>query len=289
MNRCVALATCAALPDGHPDDALLLTALRHRGVEAFPVVWDDPDVDWADFDLTVIRSTWDYTERRDEFVAWAKGVPRLANPADVVAWNTDKRYLDTLAEAGVPVVPTTWVLPGERWQPPAVGNWVVKPAVSASSRDTGRYDLADPDQRGLAVALVDRMHRGGRVAMVQPYLKAVDTYGETALVYLGGEFSHAVGKSAMLDGPYREAADPDERERIEPRTPTAEQLATAERVLTACGADDRLLYARVDLIPGTRGEPLLVELELTEPSLFLRHAQGSGDRFAAAIEMIMAT
>ncbi|MEV6816262.1 hypothetical protein AB0M52_29665, partial [Micromonospora sp. NPDC051296] len=167
----VALITCTELADLDPDDRLVLAPLAARGVIAESAVWDDPAVDWAGYDLAVLRSPWDYMSRRDEFVAWAARVPRLVNPADVVRWNTDKRYLDELSGAGVPTVPTGWVLPGEPWQPPADrGEYVIKPAVSAGSQDTGRYDLADPLHRELALAHVHRLGAAGRVTMVQPYL-----------------------------------------------------------------------------------------------------------------------
>lgn len=267
----------------------MLAPLAARGVTVDTAVWDDPRVDWGRYDLVVLRSPWDYVPRRDEFVAWARGVPTLVNPADVVDWNTDKRYLSELTAAGVPTVPTSWVEPGASWEPPSTpGDYVVKPTVSAGSRDTGRYDLTDPEQRTLAVRHVHRLSTAGRVAMVQPYLKAVDTVGETALLFLAGPdgpvFSHAVRKGAMLDGPdpgvewsYRPAE-------IGPSAATDEQLAVAARVLTEVpGGPQRLLYARVDLVPGPDGTPVLIELELTEPSLFLGYADGAPDRLADAV------
>ncbi|SCL69756.1 hypothetical protein GA0070606_5182 [Micromonospora citrea] len=285
----VALVTCAELPDLDPDDRLLLASLTERGVTAEPVVWDDPAADWSAYDLTVLRSPWDYALRRDEFVAWASTVPALANPADVVRWNTDKRYLGELSAAGVPTVPTSWVAPGETWQPPAErGEYVVKPAVSAGSQDTGRYDLADPEHRELAAAHVRRLSDAGRLTMVQPYLDAVDTAGETALLFLAGPagptFSHAIRKGPMLTGPDLGVEELYKPEEITARTATAEQLAVAELALAAVpGGARRLLYARVDLIPGPDGAPVLVELELTEPSLFLGHADGAADRLADAV------
>ncbi|SBT65466.1 hypothetical protein GA0070622_2461 [Micromonospora sediminicola] len=284
----VALVTCAALPDLDPDDRLALAPLDARGVTAEIAVWDDPTVDWTGYDLVVLRSPWDYALRRDEFVAWARTVPALANPADVVAWNTDKRYLAELSAAGAPTVPTAWVAPGESWTPPADGEHVIKPAVSAGSQDTGRYDLTDPEHRQLASAHVRRLGDAGRIAMVQPYLDAVDTAGETALLFLAGPdglaFSHAIRKGPMLTGPDLGEAALYKEERIDARTATAEQLAVAEKVLAAVpGGADRLLYARVDLIPGPAGTPVLVELELTEPSLFVGHADGAPERLAEAV------
>lgn len=278
----VALVTCAEIPDLEADDRLLLEPLARLGIEGVPAVWDDPAVDWGGYDLVVLRSPWDYAARRDEFVAWAGRVPRLANPAGVVAWNTDKGYLRELAAAGVPVVPTSWYAPGgPGWEPDDGGEVVVKPAISAGSVDTGRYDLADPQQRLLATAHADRLLAAGRTVMVQPYLAAVDSYGETALLHFGGEYSHAIRKGPMLDGPDLGTPGLYKLEDISPRVPTEAERAVARRVLAAAPPD--LLYARVDLIAGPDGGPLLVELELTEPSVFLAHDETAAQRFAAAI------
>ncbi len=284
-----ALVTCRAVPDLDPDDQLLREALGSRGVAASAAVWDDPDIDWASYDLAVLRSTWDYVPRREAFLAWTRTVPALANTAAVVAWNTDKRYLADLADAGVPVVPTTWITPGgPPWSPPPVGRYVVKPAVGAGSVDVGRYDLTSPEERGLAVRHVSRLLAAGRVAMLQPYLPAVDTVGETALVYLGGRFSHAVRKEALLDGPDQGTSGLYRPEKISPRTPAPEELAVGARALAAVPVATELLYARVDLIPGPDGTPRLVELELTEPSLFLGYAPGAADRLAEAVGVRLA-
>jgi len=289
----VALVTCAELPDLDPDDRALIRPLARRGIDAVPAVWDEPGVDWAGYDLVVLRSPWDYAARRDEFVAWAAAVParpdggsRLANPAEVVAANTDKRYLARLAGAGVAVVPTRWLEPGTSWRPDSSGEVVLKPAVSAGSWETGRYDLADREQRLLAEAHAGRLLTSGKAVMLQPYLSAVDSAGESALLYVDGAYSHAIRKSAMLTGPYEETGDLYKAERIEPREPSPAERAAADAVLAAAGrvlgASD-LLYARVDLIPGPDGAPLLVELEITEPSLFFGYAPGAADRFAEAV------
>jgi hypothetical protein len=289
-NSRVALVTCADLPELDPDDRRLLAPLRGLGIEPVPAVWDDPAVDWESFDLAVLRSSWDYPPRRAEFLSWAASVPRLANPADLVGWNTDKRYLVELAMADLPVVPTSWLDPGDTWRPPEGGEWVVKPAVGAGSKGCGRYRLADPVHRRLAVAHITKLQREGRLVMVQPYLPAVDSYGETAVLFLadprrgGPAYSHAVRKGPMLAGPDPETHELYRPEQITERVPSAAELALARRALAEIpGGPDRLLYARVDLIPGPDGRPLLVELELTEPSLFLGHDPGAADRLAAAI------
>ncbi|MFC3383135.1 ATP-grasp domain-containing protein [Couchioplanes azureus] len=281
----VALVTAEIFPDLYEDDHPLRDALRERGVAVDAVRWDDPAADWDGYDLVVLRSPWDYAPRRDAFVAWARTVPRLVNPADVVEWNTDKHYLGDLAAAGLPITPTTFVEPGEAWTPPEAGEWVIKPTISAGSRDTGRYLL--PEDLTTARAHVQRLGAEGRTAMVQPYLAAVDTAGETAILCLPDAtgalaFSHAVRKGPLLNG--RGERSGEYREDITARTPSAQERDLAGRVLRLVpGGADRLLYARVDLVPGPDGAPLLLELELTEPSLFLRSADGAAARLADAV------
>jgi glutathione synthase/RimK-type ligase-like ATP-grasp enzyme len=287
----ILLATCAALPDGDPDeDGVQLTAACRRAeLEASWAVWDDPDVAWDEADLVVIRSTWDYTPRRDKFLAWVGGLSRVANPAPVLAWNSDKTYLRELDDAGIPIVPTSWAVPGAPAELPSGTDFVVKPAVGAGSVGAGRFAADDPDAVGAARRHVDELHAIGRTVMIQPYLSEVDEHGETALVFLGGVYSHAIRKASMLPEPVVHrvgAGKPRElfvAERITPRDPSSAERALAERVLAAVPGAPDLLYARVDLLPTPHG-PVLIELELTEPSLFLSHAEGAADRFAAAIK-----
>ncbi|WP_129669663.1 ATP-grasp domain-containing protein [Phytoactinopolyspora endophytica] len=294
----IALVTCSELAGLDDDDRLLLAPLADRGIEAVPAVWDDPAVDWASFDVAVLRSTWDYTSRRDDFLAWADSVPHLLNPPDVVRWNTDKRYLRDLEAAGVPVVTTRWIdsgdtveLPGERDSQsgpqanPARGanEYVIKPSVGAGSGDTGRYRVDDPSHFELAGEHVDRLLGRGATVMIQPYLSAVDAFGETAMLYMAGEFSHAIRKGPMLKGPDRGMDGLFRPEDITSRTASDVERKTADAVLGAVPGTADLLYARVDLIPGADGTPVLLELELTEPSLFLEHCAGAAERFAEAI------
>ena len=269
----VALATFTGFPTLWDDDRLLLAPLDALGVAAEPAVWDDPAVDWSSYDLIVVRSTWDYTWRREEFLDWAASVPALLNPVEVLAWNTDKRYLAELAAAGVPVVPTTFVAPGEAYDVPA-GEHVVKPTVSAGSRDTRRF-AAGEDSRAHAEALL----AAGRTVMVQPYQAAVDVAGETAVLSFDGVHSHAARKGPVL---VPELTNPHDVS-ITPAQATPAQLEVARAALAVVPVAEPLLYARVDVVPGADGEPVLMELEVTEPSLFLSTAAGAAERFAAAI------
>jgi glutathione synthase/RimK-type ligase-like ATP-grasp enzyme len=278
MSR-VAVATYEGLPGSDVDFPPLRAALAELGVTAEPAVWSDPAIDWAGYDLTVVRNTWDYTLRLDEFLAWADSVPRLANPAHVLRWNTDKRYLSELADAGVPVIPTLWDpadLPaGEGWE-----EYVIKPAVSAGAKDTARWG---PGEEDAAAEHLRALTAAGRTVMVQPYLAAIETAGETALIFIDGEFSHAARKAPILTRTgLPEIKGPSDSEgRITPAEPTTAELAVAELALGV--ADRDLLYARVDVIPGADGEPVVLELELTEPALFLGHSQDAAGRLAAAI------
>lgn len=282
----VALVTCSELPEASSDSRLVIEPLAKLGIRATAAVWDDRSVDWDCFDLAVIRSCWDYVPRRAEFVQWARSVPRLANPADVIEWNTDKRYLRELETAGVPTVPTNWVKPGDDWQPGSSGECVVKPVVSMSSLDTGRYRLWDETERALAGEHAQRLLNAGRDVMVQPYVEAIDTEGETAVIFVGGVFSHAVKKHAILRGP--DTGDDhrlDENGAVDgmPQGPSADQLRLAERSIAGAPHSRDLMYARVDMVPGLDGLPMLIELELTEPQLYHRQAPGSAERFALAI------
>lgn len=279
----VALVTAAQAVGLDQDERLLIGALRERRVTAQPVVWDDPSADWSSWDLAVLRSSWDYPRRRDEFLAWAGRVDRdsrLRNPLSVIAWNSDKRYLLRLAAAGVPTVPSWFFGPADHVDLPR-GDIVVKPAVSAGAQDTARYG---PRERDLAHAHADRLRARGRDVLVQPYLAQVDERGETAMVYLANEFSHAIRKGPILRDAVETVGGLFAREDIAARTPSGVEHAVAERALDALPFDRAdLLYARVDLLHATDGQPLVLEVELVEPSLFLRYCDSAPARFAGAI------
>ncbi len=273
----IGLATCAEMPAGDEDEQELVAALRAAGHEPVWATWDDAGVDWDAFDVTIVRSTWDYQSRRDDYVAWARRVPRLHNPAAVLEWNTDKRYLTELRDAGLPVVPTIFCPPGTLL-PLLEAEVVVKPTISAGSRDTARFKA---DDERSAEMLLKSIHRSGRTGMVQPYVPSVDERGETALLYFGGAFSHAIQKAPLLRhgaGPTGEFFAP---ETIAAREPTDRERAVADRVAawTAERFGAPLAYVRVDLVEGPGGGPLVLELELTEPSLFFLHAPGAAGRF----------
>lgn len=282
----VLLASCAEARGHDDDEPLLVAALADLGISAAAADWADPGVDWASAALVVVRSTWDYARRRTEFLAWSRAVEErtaLLNPAAVIAWNTDKRYLRELHDAGLPTVPTRWAERPEQLDE-ALRAWpgdvVVKPVVSAGARDTGRFGAGEhAGARLLAEKILP-----GRAVMVQPYLERLEDDGETGLVYVDGVYSHAFRKGALLAaGPLGPGLFAEEE--IEPREATPSERDLGERVLAEVVARTGSvpLYTRVDLVPGDDGHPQVIEVELTEPSLNFSTAPGSAARFAAAI------
>ncbi|GAC1549170.1 MAG: hypothetical protein NVS3B10_12590 [Polyangiales bacterium] len=274
------LATCRPLPEPDVDEPSLVEALRARGAEVSVVAWNDPDVDAADADACVIRSTWDYFHDHDRFLAWVERtarVTRLLNPARVIGWNSDKAYLRAMHDAGVPIAPTAWLEAGA--PPPRLDallderGWddvVLKPTVSGGSFATlraRRDDLAAADRH-----LAEHLPRRGM--MVQRYVPSVDGHGERSLVWIDGELTHSIRKSPRFLG---------QAESVSSALPIDDaERATAERVLRATGTDD-LLYARIDLARDEAGTPMLMELELLEPSLLLRESPAALARLADAI------
>lgn len=284
MKKRVALVSARAARHLDEDMPPLLAAFAAAGVDAAVADWDDPEVDWAGFHLAILRSAWDYAERLAEFLHWADrtaSLTTLVNPPPVIRWNTDKHYLRELAQAGVPVVPTEFVEPGGRaaqalqriLREDSV-EWVVKPAVGAGSRDAARYARGD---EGTATGHIERLLAAGRSVLLQPYLDQIDRHGETALIYFGGRFSHAIRKGPLLHRGATPVTGLFKEEQITPRTPAVEELQVAQLALAALPFA-ATLYARVDLIRSQEGGPCVLELELTEPSLFLAHAPGAAGR-----------
>ncbi|MEV0588202.1 hypothetical protein [Nonomuraea sp. NPDC050310] len=267
------MTICAYVTYDGPDDErdLAVQAWGAAGIDGRIVRWDDPEADWSVFDAVVIRSAWDYVGRRAEFLAWTRRVSevsRLLNPADVIERNTDKTYLATL---GVPTVPTHW----SSADLPDWPEYVAKPSISAGARDTIRTT-----DREVAAAHAAALEAAGRTPMVQPYLTMVEDEGETSLLYFNRRFSHSVRRTPMLV-PGRKEMD---NAVADTRTPAADQVELAEKVLATISED--LLYARVDLVRLSDGTPAVIELELTEPYLYLRHEQAAANFARALAELL---
>lgn len=278
----LALATSAEHHDLIEDDQQLRKSLTERGADVTAAVWDDGTVDWGSFDLVVIRSTWDYWHRLDEFTAWVDRVgalTRLENSPNVVKWNAHKGYLDELQARGVPVVPTETLPQGSAHELGAVlrrrgwGEAVVKPAVSAGSEGTVRLRLREAEEHQ---AHLDGLLAKGDV-LVQPFVESVTQGGERSLVFFDGRYSHALRKQAA-EGDFR--VQPQFGGIITPDQPPQRVKDLARSILEA--AEVEPLYARVDLVRiGERWK--LIELELIEPLLYFHTDAKSVHRFVDAI------
>ena len=272
----LALVTCRAARGLDTD----LPLLQRELPEGTVVAWDDPAVDWGAYSVAIVRSAWDYHTRRDEFLGWARhvsAVSTLWNPIEVIEWNTDKRYLAELGRHGVPIVPTVFIDHPDQIDRSAAdgafgGDVIVKPTVGASASGV----LLTHDDPAAAAQHARALLAGGLVPMVQPYLDAVERGGETGLVYLGGEFSHAFRRRVVLPPAGVDGGLLGD-ERSEARNATAAERLVGDAVMARLPAT---AYARIDLIVTPNG-PVLLELELTEPSLFLHLDDGAPARAAA--------
>lgn len=270
------IATCRPLPEPDVDEDLLLEALQGAGIDARMVAWQDAAA-WRAPVPTLVRSTWDYIHALDDFDAWidrAAAVAPLWNPPSVLRWSLRKRYLLELAARGVPVTPTVLLPRGDARTLSAVAaerGWrdvVVKPEVGAASFETHRLQAGVREADAVCARLVAE-----RDVLVQPYLPSVEDHGERALVWIDGMFTHAVRKTPRFDGGVEQVSD---------ALPiSAGELATGTAALAGFG--DELLYARVDVAPGEDGVPVVMELELVEPSLFLLQSPAALERLVAAV------
>lgn len=275
----IAIVTCQVLPEPDTDEAILLADCRSTGLDVEMAAWDDPDVDWSRYRISVLRSCWNYYEDPAKFRDWLDGIApstQLWNPYSAVCENLNKRYLGRLAAIGVPVVPTVYVSPGSSVETELCGTgwerFVIKPTVSAASYMTRLFNRNQvEDAQAFADVILET-----REVMIQPYMASVERGGEVAIVQIAGRFTHGVLKDPRFTGGCESvsvAFQPDER-----------QLRAAAAVMDT--VSDHLLYARVDLMQAESGDWLLSELELTEPSLFLSLHPPALSRFVSALSKL---
>ncbi len=281
----IALVTTQAAR-GHDHDLDILTTALDAASQQWQIVnWDDASIDWSQFSIAVLRSTWDYYARLNEFVAWVDRVSAkttLCNPPEIVRWNVDKRYLQEMSANGVPVMATTFVSQSSDITPELVaGDVIIKPVVSAGSNNTARHR----NNAVAARAQLDHILSNGGVAMVQPYSPTIDSVGETGLVYLGGKFSHAFGKDAVFGEAEQVHNGVHVQEVITARTASAKEGLLGDSVMKFLKNKFGVtpLYARIDMVTNIDGVPEIMEVELTEPSLYLHLDAGSPERAATAL------
>jgi glutathione synthase/RimK-type ligase-like ATP-grasp enzyme len=271
----VGIVTCEGADD--PDNPTLFRALAVADIDATLVGWDDPSVDWESFDLAVVRSSWNYPSRRDEFLAWTRTVPNLVNPTDVIEYSSDKHYLADLESRGLRIIPSHFCDVGEEPEFFDV-DFVVKPCVGAGSLHVERYR---PNETMRALEHVAVLHEAGRDVLIQPYINSVDTLGERAIIFIDGTYSHAMTKGAMLNVSASERDFHFRRRQMSGVEGERDAVEYATHVLSTLGYSD-LLYARVDLVATIEGW-LVMELEMVEPSLFLTFSEPAADALATGI------
>jgi hypothetical protein len=265
-------------------DHATFAPLAARGWTVEEIPWTRPNVDWRDFSVVVIRSTWDYQLQHDRFLQTLSQIEsqtQLLNPLAICRWNMRKTYLRELAAQGIPTVPTIWL---DQLQPAGIAesfekfattHLVVKPIVGANADDT--YPLekdvaSDNLQNALRVF-------AAKPVIVQPFIDSISAVGEHSLFYFAGRYSHAILKTPCV-GDFR--VQEEHGGRIQSVTAAADLLAVGEQVIQALG--EKLLYARVDLVRLADAEPALMEVELIEPSLYFSYDAKSAERFADALE-----
>jgi hypothetical protein len=263
------------------DDQLVIPHFEKLGWAIEQVSWR-ADVDWSRFDLVVIRSPWDYQSDADAFLEALEriaGETQLENSLTLCRWNLNKTYLEALREGGIGIVPTRWSEAGASlgeavFDELACDEIVIKPVVSANADFTYRISRAAFHAHAETLA----GDFAARAYMVQPFMQSVTTEGEYSLIYLDGDYSHAVLKSPKADD-FR--VQEEHGGEIRSVDPSPELREAGDSVLAAL--DKMPLYARVDMVV-EGGRPLLMELELIEPSLFFAHDTASASRFAEACD-----
>jgi len=275
----VAIATCRALPEPDADETLYKAALTRAGLDARVLAWDDPDAPFADATTVVIRSTWNYIHNLDRYLAWVDAMgDKLINPRAMVRWNAHKQYLLDLEAAGVPVVPTLLARRGEKLPLAAAmieRGWaevVVKPAVSAGSFETRRLKVPTADD----IAWLDGL-LAARDMLVQPYVASVEGYGERSLVTIDGQVTHAIRKNPRFK---------DSHEAVSTGAlPVADdERALAAKALAVARKYGDPMYGRVDMARDATNTPVIMELEMIEPSLFFPQNPPAADAWAQAIK-----
>ncbi len=289
----ITILTCQAYfapekPSAYTDNILLeyrllKDALERLGLSVNRTYWDDPNYDWGQTRAVVFRTIWDYFERFDEFWPWLQRIQnqtQLINPMELLEWNIDKAYLFDLAQRGIPVVPSVLVKKGETRSLSAMAaqnNWtdlVVKPTIAGGGYLTYKYGADELDQRQTQFdALVQ-----DRDMLVQGYIPSITTRGEASLMVFGGVFTHSILKRAKT-GDFR--VQDDFGGSVHPYEHTPDDVALAQKVMAQCSGVPA--YGRVDIVWNEHHEPMVSELEIIEPELWVRNAPWSADYFAKAI------
>lgn len=278
----LALLTCEKLPQLTPQDHPLIAALAKHNITAIAVVWDDPSINWSDFDYLVFRNTWDYFEKENEFNHWLDLIERLGiktlNPIAVIKKNKHKFYLREMEQQGIKILPTVFIdktsnLNVKELMPTHWEKAVIKPAFSAGSYLTEVFDADDTEK----INIQYKDTAAEKELLVQQFMPEIQTVGETSFIFFNKKFSHAVNKKP-IPGDFRIQVQFGGIYRL--INPDTALLAKAQKIVDSFKA--KLLYARVDGIV-IDNELHLMEVECIEPDLYFNLSEGSLDRFVNAI------
>ena len=284
MNRC-AFLNMDSTEDWSIDADLAFAPLAELGWQAEWLPWKTPDVHWDSWDVVYLAATWDYPDEPERFIRVLETVDQsralLVNPLEPVQWSVRKTYLDDLADRDVSVVPTRFFTcfdecpADDLYRQFDVDTIVFKPVVGANAQYAFLVPRSELDHMRHKMASVF----AERPFMAQPCMNAIHDDGEYSLMYIGGEFSHAIRK-VPKPGDFR--VQEEHGSTVTPSVPTKDMLAVSEHALSVAGDD--LLYARCDLVRDEEGRYRIMELELVEPSLYLRMDDSAPARFAAALD-----
>ena len=297
----IALVTDAESINNDFDMPLLIQACDLLGIKTEIVRWDDLSINWSKYVLVILRSPWSYVDRFNEFIKWCSDIDKkttLLNPLKVVSWGLNKKYLLDLKDKSVDIITTLLIEQKEQNVNIIVNDFlkknrlndkiVIKPSVGAYSRGVKIFSTNEQEQ---IISYINELHSSGNDVLIQPYLTSINSNGETDLVYFDGNYSHSIRKNALLQ-PDGSVSEPLQEYR-KSRNASKAELNVAERALKAVteifSLEKPLLYARIDLVLDDSGKPVILEMEISEPSLNLPFAEGSALRLAEAIRRRLPT
>lgn len=269
----IALATCERLPLLDAADRPLIEVFKKRKVEAVPVAWNDIDTNWNDFEAVIIRNTWDYYLQYQNFTNWLQSLHNqrisVYNPLELIFWNIHKFYLKGLSQKGIKIIPSFFV---DREVQEVSLPWrqlVIKPAVSAGSFKTHKISREELE--------LEDLKQAGEW-LIQPFIPEIESNGEVSLIFIQGDFSHAVKKTPK-EGDFKVQKQYGGNYQV--YTPTELTLIQAENVLKSIPNHEKLLFARID---GIVIDEIfyLMEVELIEPDLYFNLVPEARDRFVDA-------
>jgi glutathione synthase/RimK-type ligase-like ATP-grasp enzyme len=278
----IALLTCEKLPDLTPQDRPLIAQLARHDITATAVIWDDPSINWNDFDYLVFRNTWDYFEKETEFNLWLDQIEKLGiktlNPIAIIKQNKHKFYLREMEQQGIKILPTLFIdkttnLNLKELMPSHWKKAVLKPAFSAGSYLTEVFEATDIEKINTQYKTI----ASEKDLLLQQFMPEIQTVGETSFIFFNKKFSHAVNKKPV-PGDFRIQVQFGGIYRL--THPNDELIAKAQKIVDTFTG--KLLYARVDGIV-IDNELHLMEVECIEPDLYFNLSEGSLERFVNAI------